>query len=55
VWSVDDAGLGSVSASGEFRSNGYVGGDVTITASVGAQTASATLHVTVAIVADPTS
>lgn len=53
VWSVDDAGLGSVSPSGEFRSNGYVGGDVTITASVGAQTASATLHVTVAIVADP--
>jgi len=53
VWSVDDAGLGSVSASGEFRSNGYAGGDVTITASVGAQSASATLRVTVAIVADP--
>jgi hypothetical protein len=52
VWSVDDTGIGSVSDSGEFRSNGFVAGDVTITATVGSQTASVTLHVTVAITSD---
>lgn len=53
VWSVDDAALGSVSAAGEFRSSGFVAGDVTITATVGSQTASVTLHINVAIVSDP--
>lgn len=53
VWSVDDAGKGSVSDSGEFRSNGFVAGDVTITATVGSHTASVTLHITVVITSDP--
>jgi hypothetical protein len=53
VWSVDDGGLGSVSATGEFRANGFAAGDVTITATVGSQTASVTLHITVAITSDP--
>ena len=53
VWSVDDTALGSVSADGEFRASGFVAGDVTITASVGSQTASITLHVSVAIKSDP--
>jgi len=53
VWSVDDTGLGSVSDSGEFRSNGFVAGDVAVTATVGSQTASVTLHITVAITGDP--
>lgn len=53
VWSVDDARIGSVNDQGEFRSNGFVAGDVTVTASVGDQTASVTLHVSVAITADP--
>ena len=53
VWSVDNTGVGSVSDSGEFRSGGFVAGDVTITASVGTQTASVTLHVTVSIESDP--
>jgi hypothetical protein len=53
VWSVDDTTHGSVSAEGEFRSNGFVAGDVTITATVGSQTASITLHVSVAIRSDP--
>jgi len=53
VWSVDDAGVGSIDDSGEFRANGFVAGDVTITASVGSRTAAVTLHVTVAIISDP--
>lgn len=53
VWSVDDTGLGSVSDAGEFRSNGFVAGDVTVTATVGSQSASITLHITVAITRDP--
>jgi Bacterial Ig-like domain (group 2) len=53
VWSVDDAALGSVSDSGEFRSNGFAAGDVTITATVGSQTASVTLHISVAIAVNP--
>ncbi len=53
VWSVDDTGKGSVSDAGEFRSNGFVAGDVTVTATVGSQSASVTLHITVAIVSDP--
>lgn len=52
VWSVDNAALGSVSASGEFRSAGFVAGDATITASVGSQTASVTLHISAAIQVD---
>jgi len=53
VWSVDDAGVGSVSDTGEFRSNGFVAGDVVVTATVGSQTASVTLHITAAISSDP--
>ncbi|HYP88649.1 MAG TPA: Ig-like domain-containing protein, partial [Polyangiaceae bacterium] len=53
VWSVDDAALGSVNDAGEFRSAGFVAGDVTVTATVGAQTASVTLHISVAISRDP--
>ena len=53
VWSVDDTGLGSVSDSGEFRASGFVAGDVTVTATVGSQMASVTLHITVAISRDP--
>jgi hypothetical protein len=52
VWSVDNAALGSVNDAGEFRSNGFVAGDVTITASVGSQTASVSLHITVEISSD---
>ena len=52
VWTVDDTRLGSVSQDGEFTANGFVAGDVTITATVGSQSASITLHVTVAIVSD---
>lgn len=53
VWSVDDTALGSVNADGEFRASGFVAGDVTVTGSVGSQTASVTLHVSVAIQSDP--
>jgi Bacterial Ig-like domain (group 2) len=53
VWSLDDTGKGSVSDAGEFRSNGVVAGDVTVTATVGSQSASVTLHITVAITSDP--
>jgi hypothetical protein len=52
VWSVDDAALGSIDDAGEFRSGGFVAGDVTITASVGAQTAAVTLHITASISTD---
>ncbi len=53
VWSVDDTRVGSVNDAGEFRANGFVGGEVTITATVGSQSASITLSVSVAIVRDP--
>lgn len=53
LWTVDNPALGSVSDSGEFRASGFVAGDVTVTATVGSQSASVTLHVTVAISADP--
>jgi hypothetical protein len=53
VWSVDDAGLGSVNDAGEFRSSGFVAGTVTVTATVGSQTASVALHISVAITSDP--
>jgi hypothetical protein len=53
VWTVDDTRIGSVSEDGEFTANGFVGGDVTITATVGSQSASLTIHVTVTIVSDP--
>lgn len=52
AWSVDASGIGSVSETGEFRANGFVAGDVTVTAQVGSQTASITLHVNVAISSD---
>ncbi len=53
VWSVEDGRFGSINDAGEFRSNGFVAGDVTITAGVGSQSASITIHVTVAIESDP--
>src|SRR5207245_2070130 len=52
VWSVDDTAIGSVNDAGEFRSNGFVAGDVTVTATVGSQSASIVLHVTVALTSD---
>lgn len=53
VWSVDNPGIGSVNDAGEFRANGFVAGDVVVTATVGSQTASVTLYVTAAISSDP--
>jgi len=53
VWSVDDTGLGSVSADGQFTSSGLVAGDVTVMATVGSQTATITLHISVAVESDP--
>ena len=53
VWNVDDAGFGSVNDAGEFRSNGFVAGDVVVSATVGSQTASVTIHVSVVINSDP--
>lgn len=35
TWSVDDTKIGSISGDGTFHANGYVGGVVTITATVG--------------------
>lgn len=53
LWTVDNPALGSVSESGELRASGFVAGDVIVTATVGSQSASITIHVTVAISADP--
>jgi hypothetical protein len=53
VWSIDDGRFGSIDDTGEFRSNGFTAGDVTITALVGSQTASITIRVSVAIESDP--
>jgi hypothetical protein len=52
VWSVDDARLGSVSDSAVFRAGGFVAGEATITATVGEQTASVTIRITVGISSD---
>ncbi len=35
TWSVDDTKIGSISGDGTFHANGYVGGEVTISATVG--------------------
>jgi hypothetical protein len=53
LWTVDNPGVGSISETGEFRANGFVGGAVTITATVGGQMASLTLHVSITISEDP--
>lgn len=53
AWGVDDAQLGSVSEIGEFRTNGFAAGDVTITATVGSQSATLKLHLNVQISSDP--
>lgn len=53
AWSVDASGIGSVNDSGQFRANGFVAGDVVVSAIVGSQTASVTLHVNVTISSDP--
>lgn len=53
AWSVDASGIGSVNDAGEFRANGFVAGDVVVSAQVGSQTATVTLHVNVAISSDP--
>jgi hypothetical protein len=53
LWTVDNTALGSVSDSGELRANGFVAGDVTVTATVGSHSASVTIHVSIAISSDP--
>ncbi|HVY28433.1 MAG TPA: dickkopf-related protein [Polyangiaceae bacterium] len=53
VWSVDTSGIGSVNDAGQFRAGGFVAGDVVVSAQVGSQTASITLHVNVTISSDP--
>lgn len=53
AWSADDTRLGSVNDAGELTLSGVVGGSIEITATVGSQSASVTLHVGVAIVRDP--
>jgi hypothetical protein len=55
VWSVDDGRFGTINDTGEFRSNGFTAGDVTISAQAGEQLASITIHVNVAIESDPDS
>jgi hypothetical protein len=52
LWTVDDPRVGSVNDDGELRSNGFVAGELTITATVGVHTASVTVHITVAIESD---
>lgn len=49
TWSVDDTKIGSISGDGTFHANGYVGGVVTISATVGNSTKSAELTVNVDI------
>lgn len=49
TWSVDDTKIGSISGDGTFHANGYVGGVVTISATVGSGTKSAELTVNVDI------
>lgn len=49
TWSVDDTKIGSISGDGTFHANGYVGGVVTISATVGNSTKSAELAVDVDI------
>jgi hypothetical protein len=50
VWSVDDVRIGSVGDDGVFHANGYVGGVVTVTATVGSGTLSTKITVNVDIV-----
>jgi hypothetical protein len=47
TWSVDDTKIGSISADGTFHANGYVGGQVGITATVG--NTSRTAYITVIV------
>ncbi len=49
VWSVDDTKIGSISGDGVFHANGFVGGVVTISASVGTSSVSVLLTVNVDI------
>jgi hypothetical protein len=49
AWSIDDTKIGSISGDGTFHSNGYVGGIVTITATVGDTSLSVDLVVLVDI------
>lgn len=49
TWSVDDTKIGSISGDGTFHANGYVGGVVIISATVGTSTKSAELTVNVDI------
>ncbi|RYZ06469.1 MAG: Ig-like domain-containing protein [Myxococcales bacterium] len=49
LWSVDDPRIGSVNEDGELRSSGFVAGTLTITATVGAHTATIAVHITAAL------
>ena len=49
TWSVDDTKIGSISGDGTFHANGYVGGEVTIAATVGDGTISKKITVDVDI------
>jgi hypothetical protein len=53
MWTSDDTRIGSISSDGTFTANGYVGGEVKITALVGKGGRSTTLTVDVKIVDNP--
>jgi hypothetical protein len=55
VWSVDDTRIGSIGDDGVFHANGYVGGVVTVIATVGSQSISTKFTVNVDIVDNATS
>jgi hypothetical protein len=50
VWSVDDVRIGSIGDDGVFHANGFVGGVVTVTATVGSARVTTTFTVSVDIV-----
>jgi hypothetical protein len=49
AWAVDDTHIGSIASDGTFTAKGYVGGVVTVTATVGTRSTSAKITVTVDI------
>jgi len=49
IWSVDNAGLGSIGDDGVFEANGYAAGSLVISAQVGTVSASASLQISVDI------
>jgi hypothetical protein len=54
-WSVDDTRIGSIGSDGIFHADGYVGGVVTVSATVGLSTLTTTLSATVEISDNPGS